>query len=1296
MATSIFKFDGTLLTSVQDGTVDTTHATIRIPGRTYQPYGEVVTESIVWILENFSGTSAPPNPLVGQLWYDTAIPLLKVWNGGVWVSTGAVINSATAPPGSLYNPGTLWYDTVNQQLSVWNTNSWKLVGPLGSAVNTDPTNPAIPTYSAIDAAILTDTSNVTHQVWRITVGGVLFAIVSKDNAFTPQPLITGFTGIAGDNRIYPGINFNSVSNNSITIAGDSNLFKGNQNNLPVTDNTYNLGSSSKRFANTYANKGVYNFLGVGVAPSLYSFQVNGNSFFNGPTMIGSGTGTSPTMQFDTDAFVNTRAATAGAIEFTGSDFVFTNLVGGVPTRQIPLYGSEGIANNRYYVTADGNDANTGSINKPFRTLKKALSVSIAGDTVFLGSGDYTEHNPLYVPPRVSVVGDNLRRVTIRPLYPTLDILHVDIGSYVYGVSFRGHRSVPYSSAPGIPRAPAAAIAFKSGMAIANMNNGSVTSVAYRWSYSGYTAPPTVFIEPPATGGAQAIAVANLVNGIQEVIVSNGGANFTAPTVVATDQNTQSTNAILAARVSNGSIVAIDVLSPGSNYTDGANVTITISDTTGSGAATTTVVGTNMIGSFNVTTQGSGYTYQPVVSIPPPNPSTITSSPYIQNCSSITGPFDTAGSLITSVPPYDTGNVDVYGSGCGTFIDGQVVSNASVIRSMVCDAFTQINQGGIGHLILNRGYAQYVSCFTTFSSVGYWTRCGGTSNISNSVIDFGLQGIRSSGYYPIPYASGRVNRTYTSTVAGAIVRIAGSGYAGNFPVTFDNPPGGYGGGAAATAIIDGGKVSSVQINSNGSGYTAVPAVNLSQSSQGSGAQIDVLLASPNTLTVKNLSMKPENGTAAFINNTAYTVIGAASNVYVNGYDVTIEPAITTVAADTPISFYTLSTISTGGLALEYPGSGVTYNSLPTYGGIPDNTQKVVTDGPGKVYYVTIDNTGNFNVGPFFGVDFATGTVTLNAKNINLSGLSAIGPFSRDGVVAGVQLQEVSDDTSLTHVVPQYDHTTAPTQFAVKGYVAYQFANLGSLVPAADDQYLVGLPSKRWHYVYATNLTVTNVISGSINGNAATATNANHANTADTAAALATARRISLGGAITGYQNFDGSTDIAIPTTAAAPILRNASTGYTGGGNVYITGTAPTTGLAPGDIWLNTNNSTSVFVYNHAYAPGALSGLGGGATGAYGYRWTPDGFFEQWGEIDGISLGQTTYSLTLPVAFDITPFGAQFQDIQPPGAGTSSNWINSYSLATNSWTIWVQRGAGAGAGVAGLYYKIWGLRASSAGL
>jgi hypothetical protein len=187
-----------------------------------------------------------------------------------------------------------------------------------------------------------------------------------------------------------------------------------------------------------------------------------------------------------------------------------------------------------------------------------------------------------------------------------------------------------------------------------------------------------------------------------------------------------------------------------------------------------------------------------------------------------------------------------------------------------------------------------------------------------------------------------------------------------------------------------------------------------------------------LRISGLSNKPQNGTSALINSVFYNVI-AATLVSGTTYDVQIQPAIVSVSSGTTVAFYNVSYISTGSLALEYPGSGVTFNALPAYGGVPDLTQKTISDYPGKVYYVTIDNTGNFSVGPYFGVDFATGTITLNANNINLSGISEIGPFSRNGVVAGVQLQEVSDDPSLTHVNASYDHTTAPTQYAVKGYI-----------------------------------------------------------------------------------------------------------------------------------------------------------------------------------------------------------------------------------------------------------------------
>jgi hypothetical protein len=60
-------------------------------------------------------------------------------------------------------------------------------------------------------------------------------------------------------------------------------------------------------------------------------------------------------------------------------------------------------------------------------------------------------------------------------------------------------------------------------------------------------------------------------------------------------------------------------------------------------------------------------------------------------------------------------VNPIGSMGGSLVDGGVVSERSQINSFVYDAFTQVNQGGVGVRITNNGYAQLVSVFTIFCS-----------------------------------------------------------------------------------------------------------------------------------------------------------------------------------------------------------------------------------------------------------------------------------------------------------------------------------------------------------------------------------------------------------------------------------------------------------------------------------------------------------------------------------------------------------------------------------------------------
>jgi hypothetical protein len=103
--------------------------------------------------------------------------------------------------------------------------------------------------------------------------------------------------------------------------------------------------------------------------------------------------------------------------------------------------------------------------------------------------------------------------------------------------------------------------------------------------------------------------------------------------------------------------------------------------------------------------------------------TIVTSPYIQNCSSITT------------------------TGTGMRVDGNYVQG---LRSMVCDSYTQTNAGGIGIHMLNRGYTQLVSVFTICCQVSILAENGGFCSITNSNTSFGTFGLVAKGVSPPLY------------------------------------------------------------------------------------------------------------------------------------------------------------------------------------------------------------------------------------------------------------------------------------------------------------------------------------------------------------------------------------------------------------------------------------------------------------------------------------------------------------------------------------------------------------------
>lgn len=69
MATNIIKYDGTILASIPDYTVDSTTSSMILIGKNVVGYGSYVQSNLVRLMENFAGDSYPINPLIGQIWF---------------------------------------------------------------------------------------------------------------------------------------------------------------------------------------------------------------------------------------------------------------------------------------------------------------------------------------------------------------------------------------------------------------------------------------------------------------------------------------------------------------------------------------------------------------------------------------------------------------------------------------------------------------------------------------------------------------------------------------------------------------------------------------------------------------------------------------------------------------------------------------------------------------------------------------------------------------------------------------------------------------------------------------------------------------------------------------------------------------------------------------------------------------------------------------------------------------------------------------------------------------------------
>jgi len=113
--------------------------------------------------------------------------------------------------------------------------------------------------------------------------------------------------------------------------------------------------------------------------------------------------------------------------------------------------------------------------------------------------------------------------------------------------------------------------------------------------------------------------------------------------------------------------------------------------------------------------------------------------------------------------YTDRRLDPVGSGGGALVDGNAPSLKSPIQSFVFDAFTQINQGGIGIHIINNGYAQLVSVFTIMCSNAVIVEDGGIASITNSNSNFGDTCLTAKGLGKLAYQGFVYNPAFPTNV-----------------------------------------------------------------------------------------------------------------------------------------------------------------------------------------------------------------------------------------------------------------------------------------------------------------------------------------------------------------------------------------------------------------------------------------------------------------------------------------------------------------------------------------------------
>ena len=666
-----------------------------------------------------------------------------------------------------------------------------------------------------------------------------------------------------------------------------------------------------------------------------------------------------------------------------------------------------------YVSYLGSDTNTGLVESDAkRTIKAAAALALPGDTIKVFPGTFVEDNPITLAKNVSIQGTELRNCNVTPQNPGLDLFYVNDGCHITNMNFNGSPStnnaavvsfVPLSGVSSDRFFDAARMIRLNLDFIANETVGYLTSTQYRNPAFSIGVSTIRNCKEDIVSIFKAVCF-DITRGGNSKSVGAGKSYYTEAGALQhiVGVKTETIDALnYAAGIARSCINNVSFAkTTGGNYQtyytqvkdlgmqpDGAygnqslsgcaNVVSAIYSCVG---IITTIInqGLSVLGAGINTTYPADYdgqtsnnwsstkigenTYSPGVG-------NIFKGPYIRNCTNFI-----PNSIGLKINGFDAEPGDQDDNG--------------VTGSMSVDSYTQYNQGGIGVSITNGGYAQLVSIFTICDDIAIYTASGGQCDITNSNSSFGNYGLYATGVgdnttrsiyrYTGTATTEATARSNAVTISGVgtnrpydgqscyfgtlyynvnAIRVdgGGSGYTGQPTVTISDPTGPNGVVAQATATIENGSVTAINLLNSGSQYLNAGA----------------------TVTIAGPAGAGTTATASVSNyQPIYYKVAAATLPSAGISTVTfLQTLNNTVSAGTTVYFARGSLQLASTISFEHVGAGTNiFTAKPALGGVVIPENKVVQLDGGTVTYTSTDQSGNFNIGDGVVINQSTGQIS----------------------------------------------------------------------------------------------------------------------------------------------------------------------------------------------------------------------------------------------------------------------------------------------------------------------------------